>query len=200
MSLPARMTFIKNLENIGTKLSDFEEVPHKDQKFFFLGHGSFGYAEKMKSKKDGKFYAVKKIDKYSKKFNVKDGFGIQEWQRCGKKVAIITGKSSQIVANRAKELKIDIVFQGVKDKLAKATEILENLGLRFSQAAAIGDDLNDAKLLKAVGVSFKPKNALASLKADITLNLNGGEGAVREMIEHLVDKNDMREIWNSKWL
>ncbi|MBP5778960.1 MAG: HAD-IIIA family hydrolase, partial [Campylobacter sp.] len=97
-----------------------------------------------------------------KKFNVKDGFGIQEWQRCGKKVAIITGKSSQIVANRAKELKIDIVFQGVKDKFAKATEILENLGLRFSQAAAIGDDLNDAKLLKAVGVSFKPKNALNS--------------------------------------
>lgn len=135
-----------------------------------------------------------------KKFNVKDGFGIQEWQRCGKKVAIITGKSSQIVANRAKELKIDIVFQGVKDKLAKATEILDELGLRFLQAAAIGDDLNDAKLLKAVGVSFKPKNALASLKTDITLNANGGEGAVREMIEYLVDKNDMREVWNSKWL
>ena len=129
-----------------------------------------------------------------KKFNVKDGFGIQEWQRCGKKVAIITGKTSQIVANRAKELKIDIVFQGVKDKLAKATEILDELGLRFSQAAAIGDDL------KAVGVSFKPKNALASLKTDITLNANGGEGAVREMIEYLVDKNDMREVWNSKWL
>ncbi|MBQ7675289.1 MAG: HAD hydrolase family protein, partial [Campylobacter sp.] len=108
--------------------------------------------------------------------------------------------SSQIVANRAKELKIDIVFQGVKDKLAKATEILDELGLRFSQAAAIGDDLNDANLLKAVGVSFKPKNALASLKADITLNANGGEGVVREMIEYLVDKNDMREVWNSKWL
>ena len=135
-----------------------------------------------------------------KKFNVKDGFGIQEWQRCGKKVAIITGKSSQLVANRTKELKIDIVFQGVKDKLAKATEILDELGLRFSQAAAIGDDLNDAKLLKAVGVSFKPKNALNSLKAYITLNANGGEGAVREMIEYLVDKNDMREVWNSKWL
>ena len=135
-----------------------------------------------------------------KKFNVKDGFGIQEWQRCGKKVAIITGKTSQIVANRAKELKIDIVFQGVKDKLAKATEILDNLNLRFSQAAAIGDDLNDAKLLKSVGISFKPKNALNSLKADVVLNLNGGEGAVREMIEYLVDKNNMREVWNSKWL
>ena len=135
-----------------------------------------------------------------KKFNVKDGFGIQEWQRCGKKVAIITGKNSQIVANRAKELKIDIVFQGVKDKLTKATEILDELGFRFSQAAAIGDDLNDAKLLNTVGVSFKPKNALNSLKTDITLNANGGEGAVREMIEYLVDKNDMREMWNSKWL
>ena len=135
-----------------------------------------------------------------KKFNVKDGFGIQEWQRCGKKVAIITGKSSKIVENRAKELKIDIVFQGVKDKFAKATEILDNLNLRFSQAAAIGDDLNDMKLLQNVGVSFKPKNALNSLKTDITLNANGGEGAVREMIEYLVDKNDMREIWNSKWL
>ena len=135
-----------------------------------------------------------------KKFNVKDGFGIQEWQRCGKKVAIITGKSSKIVENRAKELKIDIVFQGVKDKFAKASEILEELGVRFSQAAAIGDDLNDAKLLNAVGLSFKPKNALNSLKTDITLNLNGGDGAVREMIEYLVDKNNMREIWNSKWL
>jgi len=63
---------IKYLENIGTKLSDFEEVPHKDQNFFFLGHGAFGYAEKMKSKKDGKFYAVKKIDRNSEKFNIKD--------------------------------------------------------------------------------------------------------------------------------
>ena len=63
---------LKFLTNIGTKLSDFEEVPHKDKRYFFLGKGSFGYAEKMKSKINGKFYAVKKIDRKSKKFKIKD--------------------------------------------------------------------------------------------------------------------------------
>ena len=135
-----------------------------------------------------------------KRFDVKDGFGIQEWQRCGLHVAIITGKSSQIVANRAKELKIPYVFQGEKDKFGRASEILVELGLSWSEAAAIGDDLNDAKLLNAVGISFKPSDALNSLKTDYTLYNAGGHGAVREMIEILVDKNDMREIWNSKWL
>ena len=53
-------------------MSDFEEVPHEDKSYFFLGKGSFGYAEKMKSKKDGKFYAIKKIDRYSKKFKIKE--------------------------------------------------------------------------------------------------------------------------------
>ena len=58
--------FLEYLQNIGTQLSDFEEVPHGDKSYFFLGKGNYGYAEKMKSKKDGKFYAVKKIDKLSK--------------------------------------------------------------------------------------------------------------------------------------
>ena len=127
-----------------------------------------------------------------KKFNVKDGFGIQEWQRLGLKVAIITGKSSQIVANRARELKIDTLFQGEKDKLSRAEQILKNFNLSF--------DVNDAKLLNAVAISFKPADALSSLKADVALSKNGGCGAVREMIEMLVDKNGMREEWNSKWL
>nr|WP_314870704.1 HAD-IIIA family hydrolase [uncultured Campylobacter sp.] len=135
-----------------------------------------------------------------KKFNVKDGFGIQEWQRLGLKVAIITGKSSQIVANRARELKIDTLFQGEKDKLSRAEQILKNFNLSFDEAAAIGDDINDAKLLNAVAISFKPADALSSLKADVALSKNGGCGAVREMIEMLIDKNGMREEWNSKWL
>ena len=63
MSIQALMILTKNLQNIGTKLSDFEEVPHKNKSFCILGKGNFGYAEKMKSKMDGKFYAVKKIEK-----------------------------------------------------------------------------------------------------------------------------------------
>ena len=67
------MIFTKNLQNIGTKLSDFQEIPSKDKKFFLLGKGCYGYAEKMKSKKDGKIYAVKKIDRYSENFQILKG-------------------------------------------------------------------------------------------------------------------------------
>ena len=58
--------FIKSLAKIGTKLSDFEEVPNekKHLKYFILGKGNFGYAEKMKSKKNNLYYAIKKLDIY----------------------------------------------------------------------------------------------------------------------------------------
>lgn len=148
---------------------------------------------------DGGIYKTNSGDEF-KKFDVKDGFGIQEWLRIGKKIAIITGKSSKIVENRAKELKIPYFFQGVKDKFQKAREILELENLDFSNAAAIGDDLNDMKLLNAVKMSFKPADALSSVKADITLSKNGGNGAVREMIEILVDRENLRDEWNKNWL
>lgn len=148
---------------------------------------------------DGGIYKTNSGDEF-KKFDVKDGFGIQEWLRIGKKIAIITGKSSKIVENRAKELKILYFFQGVKDKFQKAREILELENLDFSNAAAIGDDLNDMKLLNAVKISFKPADALSSVKADITLSKNGGNGAVREMIEILVDRENLRDEWNKNWL
>lgn len=135
-----------------------------------------------------------------KKFNVKDGFGIEQWLKMGKQIAIITGKSSQIVANRAKDLKINYVYQGIKDKFAKASEILADLNLSFENAAAIGDDYNDQKLLSAVKMSFKPANAMPNLIANYTLNLRGGDGAVREMIEKIVDLDGLRQIWLEKWL
>ncbi|CZE49257.1 KdsC family phosphatase [Campylobacter geochelonis] len=135
-----------------------------------------------------------------KKFNVKDGFAIEQWSKMGKIVAIITGKKSQIVEKRGAELSIKYVFQGVKDKLEVAKEILKKEGLELSNAAAIGDDYNDMKLLNAVALSFKPANAMPLVQADITLSKNGGDGAVREMIEMIIDKNDMREIWMQKWL
>lgn len=138
-----------------------------------------------------------------KKFNVKDGFGIQEWQKLGKKVAIITGKTSKIVENRAKELKIPMCFQGVKDKFEKAKEILKEHNLDFSQAGAIGDDFNDIKLLKNVKMAFAPKDALIDKKLCkniIKLQNNGGNGAVREMIEFIIKKNKIRKTWLKTWL
>ena len=63
---------LRFLQNIGTKLSDFQEISSEDKNYFVLGRGNFGYTEKMKSNLDGKFYAVKKLDKKSPKFKKKD--------------------------------------------------------------------------------------------------------------------------------
>ena len=83
---------------------------------------------------DGGLYKTNSSDEF-KRFDVKDGFAIQQWNRMGKISAIITGNSSQIVADRAKELEIKYCFQGVSDKLAKAKEILELEGLSLSVKA-----------------------------------------------------------------
>ncbi|WP_297575329.1 HAD family hydrolase [uncultured Campylobacter sp.] len=135
----------------------------------------------------------------AKRFDVKDGFGIVGWLSLGKKVAIITGKSSKIVENRAKELGIKRVYQGVKDKLKVAKEILQEEGLDFSKAAAIGDDYNDAKLLGAVAKSFKPNDAMSDLNVDVVLQKCGGKGAVREMIEILIRENGQEQEWLKRW-
>ncbi|EAJ6150960.1 MULTISPECIES: HAD hydrolase family protein [Campylobacter] len=134
-----------------------------------------------------------------KEFNVKDGAAIEAWQKLGKKVAIITGRTSECVYFRARDLKIDLVYQGISDKLACAKEILEKLNLDFSQCAAIGDYYNDMSLLEAVAYSFKPKDAHKALKTDKVLNRKGGNGAVSEMIEILIEHNNMQAQWDKLW-
>lgn len=132
-----------------------------------------------------------------KEFNVKDGAAIEAWLKLGKKVAIITGRTSKCVNLRAKDLKIDLLFQGVKDKLACANEILKNLKLDFSQCAAIGDYYNDLALLKAVKYAFVPKDA--HIEVGKRLEFNGGNAAVAAMIESLVKENNMQKEWNELW-
>jgi len=136
-----------------------------------------------------------------KNFDVKDGLAIASWtKKLNKKVAIITGRKSKLVENRAKELGITHLFQGVDNK----DEILENIlneeNLTWEQTAGIGDDLNDFKMLKKVGLSFAVADAVPDIKllCDITCNKNGGDGAVREMIEYILkhDKQkELKELW-----
>ncbi len=133
-------------------------------------------------------------------FDVKDGWAIESWLKLGKKVAIITGRKSQIVEQRALDLKIDHVYQGVSDKLEIAKEILKFEGLNFENAAAIGDDYNDYKILNAVGWSFKPKDAIKELKVKTKLKRKGGNGAVREMIEALIESENLFDEWSKRWL
>lgn len=134
-------------------------------------------------------------------FNVKDGFGIVSWHKLGRKSAIITGRSSRVVERRAKELGITYLFQDVKDKKAVLQTILDQEALRFENSAAIGDDLNDLSLLKAVGISFAPLDALPLVKesVDVHLSQKGGQGCVREMIDHVVKIEGLEEEFRKLW-
>ncbi len=136
-----------------------------------------------------------------KSFNVKDGLAIASWRKLGKQVAIITGRSSSIVARRAKELRIEHFYQGIHNKKEVLDELLQKLDLTMENVAAIGDDLNDLQMLKAAKISFVPRDASAYVDkiATVILSKKGGDGAVREMIEHLIIKEKLEKKYLELW-
>ncbi|SMP88914.1 3-deoxy-D-manno-octulosonate 8-phosphate phosphatase (KDO 8-P phosphatase) [Epsilonproteobacteria bacterium SCGC AD-308-P11] len=150
---------------------------------------------------DGKIiYSEDMIE--SKAFNIKDGLGISTWVKIGNEVAIITGRNSKIVQRRAEELGVQHLFQGIKDKDRVLKELVSSLGISFDNVAVIGDDLNDFKMLNLAGKSFTPKNGVKEIQdiVDVVLSRDGGDGAVREMIDSLVDSNNQREQFMAIWL
>jgi len=149
---------------------------------------------------DGKIVYTNSGDEL-KAFNVKDGFAIVAWKRLGKKLAIITGRTSKVVEIRAKELGVDYLYQKVKRKDEKIKELSQESSIPLSSIAAIGDDLNDYRLLKKVGLSFVPADAVEEVKgiADVVLSKKGGEGAVREMIEYLLKREGLYERYLAFW-
>ena len=136
-----------------------------------------------------------------KSFNVKDGLAIASWRKLGKQVAIITGRSSTIVARRAKELHIEHFYQGIHNKKEVLENLLEKLDLTMENVAAIGDDLNDLQMLKSAKMSFVPRDASAYVDkvATVVLSKKGGDGAVREMIEQLIVKEGLEEKYLELW-
>ena len=149
---------------------------------------------------DGKI--IYSQDSESKNFNVRDGLGITSWIKLGLKVAIITGRKSKVVERRANELGIKYLYQGIKDKEKVLRELVENLGIKFYEVSAIGDDLNDYKMLSMVGRSFTPNDGMSEIKSIVNtvLSKNGGDGAVREMIDILVDESDLHDKFLSLWV
>lgn len=144
---------------------------------------------------DGGMYYSEKGDEL-KKFNTRDGMGFQLLREAGIKTGIITSENTEIVANRAKKLKIDFLVQGKRDggKLAAAQEICSQLGITLNEVAYIGDDINCRELLEAVGVAACPADANAIIKNIASIKImsrNGGEGCVREFCETIINK-----IWS----
>ncbi len=132
----------------------------------------------------------------SKQFHIRDGQGIRLWQQSGGRLGIVTGRSSQVVKLRAAELDIDIVRQGVKDKLEVVHSICEELDLELAQVCYLGDDLPDWSVIKHVGLGVAVGDAAEELRqdADYVTSLHGGHGAMREVVELLL-KNTSR--WES---
>ena len=123
-----------------------------------------------------------------KSFNAQDGFGIKMLQARGIPVAIISGRKSEVVEQRARELHIRHVYQGVEDKLQALHHFLDNVGCEPNEVVHVGDDEPDAKLFGVVGVAVAVANAVPRVKAaaDIVTQRSGGCGAVREFCEWLL--------------
>ncbi|QZP38236.1 3-deoxy-manno-octulosonate cytidylyltransferase [Halobaculum magnesiiphilum] len=123
-----------------------------------------------------------------KSFNVKDGYGIVQWRKQdGNDFVFITSRESQAVVNRALELGVEEVHQGVKNKQRKVKEIASRLGFDLTDTVYIGDDLTDLQSLKTVGTACSPKDAAPEIKNECSYvsQYNGGDGAVRDILNYL---------------
>ncbi|HEY7318354.1 MAG TPA: HAD hydrolase family protein [Candidatus Binatia bacterium] len=121
----------------------------------------------------------------AKRFDVRDGQGITLLIHGGIKVGFITGRSSNIVRRRAKELGVTLVYQGVTNKLKVYDRIKAQTGLRDEQIAYVGDDVMDLPVLRKVGWAIAVKDSWPGLKSEVDYiaKCEGGRGAVREVSE-----------------
>lgn len=127
-----------------------------------------------------------------KAFNVQDGMGITLARMAGLLTGIITGRKSETIARRAKELKIDVLSQGSFNKITPYLNILKQFKLKDDNICYIGDDILDMVILNRVGFSVAVANARDEVKAIcdyITIN-NGGKGAVREVIDLILKRQN----------
>lgn len=136
---------------------------------------------------DGKIY-IDNMGNEMKAFNVKDGFAISECVKKGIIFSIITGRTSKIVEKRASELRIQEVIQGSHDKVEDLKNILNKYNINFEETLYIGDDLNDYEAMKLCGYRACPNDAVSKIRglANYVANYDGGNGAVRDILDHLI--------------
>ena len=132
-----------------------------------------------------------------KRFNVKDGYAIVNAQKLGIEFGIITGRKSELVEIRSNELKIKYLYQGISEKTVILEEIMQKTGLKKEEIAYMGDDLNDILIMKQSGLTGAPKDAADEVIqiVDFVSGKNGGSGAVREFIEHILKKDGKWETF-----
>lgn len=127
-----------------------------------------------------------------KVFHSRDGHGIKLAQMLGIEVAIITGRSSPAVSHRARNLGIEHVMLGIKDKGKAIEELADKLGIPMEQMAVMGDDVIDLPMLSRAGVSATVADApiLVRARCDWVSQQRGGDAAVRSFIDMIIDARD----------
>ncbi|EJG01905.1 acylneuraminate cytidylyltransferase [Flavobacterium sp. F52] len=131
----------------------------------------------------------------AKKFDMRDGMGLEILRQNQVEVVVMTSENSELVAQRMKKLQIKETFLGVKDKFSLLTHFLSERNSSFGAVAYIGDDVNDLANICSVGWSFTPSDATDIVKAnaDYVLTYASGEGAIRETCEILLKYNKRYE-------
>ncbi len=124
-----------------------------------------------------------------KRYDVQDGLGMAMLRDCGLKVVLITGRVSESVAMRGRELRVDACLQDAKaKKLPAMRRLCAQFGVSLDEVAFVGDDLPDLALLRAVGLPVAVANSTPEVArcAHLQLTARGGHGAVREFAEALL--------------
>jgi 3-deoxy-D-manno-octulosonate 8-phosphate phosphatase (KDO 8-P phosphatase) len=137
---------------------------------------------------DGRLYFGPRGEAF-KVFHVRDGQGIKRLDAAGVQVAVISGRTSKMVSVRCRELGVEHVIQGAEDKVLAFEKLRKRLKIGASESACVCDDAVDVPLMKVVRLAFAVADAHrdALRAAHVVTSLPGGQGAVREVCDYLLD-------------
>lgn len=141
---------------------------------------------------DGKVYYSSGGEEY-KAFNIKDGLAIAAFSKIGIHIVVLTGRKSEIVVRRMKELGVLDVFQGVGDKKRYLEDYMDSYHIDSSEVCYVGDDINDLGAMRLCGFKACPADACHEIKreADFVSQYAGGDRAVRDILEMIAKKEDL---------
>ncbi|HVR26151.1 MAG TPA: HAD family hydrolase [Candidatus Polarisedimenticolia bacterium] len=154
-----------------------------DGKLFFLPNSANSQQNVMQQKAQNTSSMIE-----FKGFHAHDGTSISLARLGGIKTGLITKRVSETVALRARDLKLEYVYQGVQDKRTCLNEIVQMAGLKPEEAAFVGDDVVDLPAMRAGGLAIAVKNARGEVKREahyVTAHA-GGEGALRDAVEFIL--------------
>ena len=131
----------------------------------------------------------------TKVFNVKDGLGMRLAMKAGIHLGIVTGRRSNALYIRCKDLGINLIYDGIDNKIDVLDKLLDQTGVTAEEVAFVGDDLPDLALMKMIGLSIAVEDDHKTIidNADMVTSAKGGQGAVREVCEAILKAKGLWE-------